>query len=362
MDLDGGLAKYSGNKAGAKYGTGYCDAQCPRDIKWINGEGNVEGWNPSSTDVNGGAGRYGTCCSEMDIWEANNAATAFTPHPCIIPDQSRCEGESCGGTYSTDRYAGTCDPDGCDFNTYRHGDTQFYAKGGVVDTNKKMTVVTQFLKNDAGEHTEIRRFYVQDGKIIANANSKIPGVSGNSINDDFCEARVQAFGDPDDFNRKGGMIQMGKALDKPMVLVMSIWDDHAANMLWLDSTYPVDATGPGAARGPCPTTSGVPAEIEAQVPNSNVIFSNIRFGPINSTVAGLGNAPAPGTGTTVLPPGTTSTTTRASTSTSTANTQPTGGAGAPRWAQCGGQGWNGPTTCQSPYTCTVLNQWYHQCL
>ena len=38
MDADGGASKYSGNKAGAKYGTGYCDAQCPHDIKFINGE------------------------------------------------------------------------------------------------------------------------------------------------------------------------------------------------------------------------------------------------------------------------------------------------------------------------------------
>jgi cellulose 1,4-beta-cellobiosidase len=37
MAADGGLSKYSGNKAGAKYGTGYCDSQCPQDIKWING-------------------------------------------------------------------------------------------------------------------------------------------------------------------------------------------------------------------------------------------------------------------------------------------------------------------------------------
>lgn len=27
MDADGGMAKYPNNKAGAKYGTGYCDAQ-----------------------------------------------------------------------------------------------------------------------------------------------------------------------------------------------------------------------------------------------------------------------------------------------------------------------------------------------
>ena len=38
MDADGGMAKYSSNKAGAKYGTGYCDSQCPHDIKFINGE------------------------------------------------------------------------------------------------------------------------------------------------------------------------------------------------------------------------------------------------------------------------------------------------------------------------------------
>lgn len=37
MDEDGGMAKFPNNKAGAKYGTGYCDAQCPRDMKFING-------------------------------------------------------------------------------------------------------------------------------------------------------------------------------------------------------------------------------------------------------------------------------------------------------------------------------------
>jgi cellulose 1,4-beta-cellobiosidase len=37
MDKDGGKSKYPTNKAGAKYGTGYCDAQCPRDLKFING-------------------------------------------------------------------------------------------------------------------------------------------------------------------------------------------------------------------------------------------------------------------------------------------------------------------------------------
>ena len=38
MDKDGGKSQYFTNKAGAKYGTGYCDAQCPHDIKFINGK------------------------------------------------------------------------------------------------------------------------------------------------------------------------------------------------------------------------------------------------------------------------------------------------------------------------------------
>lgn len=38
MAADGGLSQYPGNRAGAKYGTGYCGAQCPQDLRFINGE------------------------------------------------------------------------------------------------------------------------------------------------------------------------------------------------------------------------------------------------------------------------------------------------------------------------------------
>ena len=38
MALDGGMSANPTNKAGAKYGTGYCDSQCPRDLKFINGQ------------------------------------------------------------------------------------------------------------------------------------------------------------------------------------------------------------------------------------------------------------------------------------------------------------------------------------
>ena len=33
---------------------------------------------------------------------------------------------------------------------------------------------------------------------------------------------------------------MGEAMDRGMVLVLSLWDDHDANMLWLDGEYPLD--------------------------------------------------------------------------------------------------------------------------
>ncbi|KAK3349419.1 glycoside hydrolase [Lasiosphaeria hispida] len=285
MDEDGGLSKYSTNKAGAKYGTGYCDAQCPRDLKFINGEANVEGWNESSNDENAGVGNYGSCCTEMDIWEANSISTAYTPHPCSTVGQHRCKGDECGGTYSAERYSGTCDPDGCDFNSYRQGDRSFYGPGMTVDTKKKMTVVTQFLKGSNGVLSEIKRFYVQDGKVIPNSESTIEGNPGNSITQEFCEKQKVAFGDIDVHKEKGGFAQMSKGVGAPMVLVMSLWDDHYSNMLWLDSTFPTDASEstPGKGRGTCAVDTGVPSEVETAQGGSRVIYSNIKFGPIGST-------------------------------------------------------------------------------
>ena len=296
-------------------------------------------------------------------------ATAFTPHPCTTIDQTRCEGDACGGTYSSDRYAGVCDPDGCDFNSYRQGNKSFYGLGKTVDTTKKVTVVTQFFKNSAGELSEIKRFYAQNGVVIPNSESTIAGVTGNSITQSYCDAQKAAFGDTGDFNAKGGMKQMGVALAKPMVLVMSVWDDHAVNMLWLDSTFPVDKAGvPGAERGACATTSGVPSEVEAQVPNSNVVFSNIKFGPIGSTLAGTtggGSSSSATPSATSTSTKTSSTSTKASTtstSTKTSASASATGCVSPKWGQCGGNGYTGCTVCASGSTCQKSNDWYSQCL
>jgi cellulose 1,4-beta-cellobiosidase len=39
------------------------------------------------------------------------------------------------------------------------------------------------------------------------------------------------FGDYNDHDEIGGLRKMGEAMKKGMVLVMSLWDDHDANMV-----------------------------------------------------------------------------------------------------------------------------------
>jgi cellulose 1,4-beta-cellobiosidase len=115
------------------------------------------GWN--ATSANSGSGTYGACCTEMDIWEANRFAEAYTPHPCTGTGLQRtlCATGGCDA-------GGVCDPAGCDFNSYRMGNTTFLGPGLTIDTTKKITVVTQFISSDGtanGDLVEIRRKYVQ---------------------------------------------------------------------------------------------------------------------------------------------------------------------------------------------------------
>jgi len=351
MDADGGIARFPTNKAGAQYGTGYCDSQCPRDLKFINGIANVAGWTPSTSDPNSGTGNMGTCCNEMDIWEANSISAAFTPHSCTVQGQTECTGTDCSAAGST---GGLCDQAGCDFKSFRMGNTSFYGPGLTVNTNSKFTVVTQFLTNNnstSGTLTGINRIYVQNGKVIQNSLSNIAGVTPTGeITDAFCNQQKTAFGDVNTFEQKGGLAAIASAFQKGMVLVLSIWDDHAAQMLWLDSDYPLNksASTPGVARGTCATTSGAPTTVEAQSPNAQVIFSNIKFGPIGSTFSATGSSsPAPGSGTTA-PAGT--------------STAPSSTATQVKFGQCGGQGWAGPTVCAAGSTCTFSNAYYSQCL
>ncbi|RDW67636.1 hypothetical protein BP6252_09032 [Coleophoma cylindrospora] len=269
MDEDGGMTPNSTNKAGPAYGTGYCDAQCPTYIRWIDGQANI-----NST--------RGSCCPEMDIWEANKIATAYTPHPCSTDDKYTCDSNIAND-------CGICDKGGCDWNSYKNGNTSFYGPNMTVDTNRPFTVVTQFLTSDNttnGTLSEIRRLYIQDGVVIENSRVNIPGFKEyDSLSADYCVDEKRVFNATDDFTALGGFDGFSKSLDVGMVLSMSIWDDAGSYMLWLDGVFPVNAansSAPGVARGTCGVDESIPANLEG-VYDPAVTFSNIKFGDIGST-------------------------------------------------------------------------------
>merc|ERR1712217_137359 len=237
----------------------------------IDGEANCEGWvpNPNDQSNNMGVGKDGSCCAEMDIWEANSMATAYTPHPCDLgnpgqkPAQYRCTGTDCGDNSAGERYQGVCDKDGCDINPYRMGNKSFYGRGPgfIIDTEKPMTVVTQFITSDGtdtGDLVEIRRFYKKEGKIIHSPPTTILGANAvDSITDEFCHDKKVLFED--------------------------------VNMLWLDSAYPLDKprTQPGVLRGDCPGgESSTPTYVRNQYPDGYVKFANAAIGEIGSTLLG----------------------------------------------------------------------------
>jgi hypothetical protein len=178
------------------------------------------------------------------------------------------------------------------------GDKMFFGKGSgyTVDTSKPISVVTQFITTDGtdtGDLKEMRRLYVQDGKVIQNSKispdmiADLPaGASADSITDETCQAAKKAFDNPDDFTSKGGMAGMGKAMKRGMVLVLSLWDDMLTKMVWLDSETPSKVhpkNFPGTKRGPCSRQAGDPNMLRSQSPNSKVHYTNIMVGEIGST-------------------------------------------------------------------------------
>lgn len=109
------------------------------------------------------------------------------------------------------------------------GNPNFYGRGSeyTVNTLKPMTLVTQFITDDgtdAGELQEIKRFYVQDGAIISSPSSTILGPNDSDvIDDEFCYHKKELFGDINDYDAKGGTVEMGKSLDRGHVMVLSLW-------------------------------------------------------------------------------------------------------------------------------------------
>jgi cellulose 1,4-beta-cellobiosidase len=108
------------------------------------------------------------------VWESNSKAQAVTPHVCsggaATGGSYKCQGQECGDDDKGERDLSVCDKSGCDFNPYRLGATDFYGNSSSfsVDTTKPFTVVTQWITSDGtdtGDLVEIRRKYVQGGKV-----------------------------------------------------------------------------------------------------------------------------------------------------------------------------------------------------
>jgi cellulose 1,4-beta-cellobiosidase len=251
---DGGSSKYPLNKAGAKYGTGYCDAQCPRDGRFIGNYANI-------------GKKYGSCCYEWDLWEANAYATQWAAHACSVRESAYVCTNDCQ----------QCDTAGCCFNPYRDPGsgklTDFYGKAKKIDTTKKFTVITQFIStdgSDAGGLKEVRRLWVQGGKVIETPAKSAWNGSANvpysNIGDVYCKSNLgqQAYA------QRGGDAGFTLAFQRGAVLCMSLWTD--GSMSWLDE----------GMSGPC-TSPGGEAGVKAANRNSYLEISNIRYGPLDTT-------------------------------------------------------------------------------
>ena len=75
----------------------------------------------------------------------------------------------------------------------------------------------------SGTLVEIRRQFKQNGQVIPTRNVTVGGQSYDSVTDQFCSEQKKETGNPNDFAKRGGLKQMGDAMARGMVLVMSLW-------------------------------------------------------------------------------------------------------------------------------------------
>lgn len=257
MPIDGGLNRL--NQAGAPYGTGYGDAQCAKDMTWVSGFANLN--------------QTGSCSVEMDFWEANRMATAFTPHTCSTKGTQHCHSAlTCGD--GSNRYKGWCDKDGADYNPYRLGEQMLYGPSEKHDINtlKPFQVITQFRTDSKKQLLSIRRFYKQNEQVVF----------GGELDDAWIDKQKSLWKENNHFKQLGGMKGMQESFKRQHVLAISLWDDVSVSMLWLDSTFPVGSKEPGALRGPCSGKENKAEWIRQNLPQSKVVYSDFEWGPIQN--------------------------------------------------------------------------------
>lgn len=237
----------------SSYGVNYGDSQCPSDIKYVSGRANF--------------GKRGACSNEYDLWEANSKACSLALHPCSIQGVTNCTNEkNCGtGIY---REVGYCDKSGADYNPNRYGLRTFFGNGKnfTIDSSKPIKVITQFPLNSNGQIKSVVRYYEQAGVRILGAN----------LTESSIAAAHNAFGEKNRFGELGGFKTMTDSFKRKHVLVLSLWDDSAVQMRWLDSIYPIGSKKSSDYRGPCSGHNNSPGYLRSTYPKSYVIYSNFE--------------------------------------------------------------------------------------
>jgi len=214
MDRYGNLNSVSSdgvmNTAGWKRGLGYCDAQCPTDLRFVQGAG----YNKDN--------KFASCCPEMDLFEGNRFVQAFTAHPCKLAMASVCDSSKEADC------AAQCDSAGADINTFREsgpGNALF----DLVDVQMPFKIQTKFITDSGhpnGTLVDIIQIITQNE--VVKANLSLAERLNSPKHDTFRpDASFQAT--------YGGLAQMGEALRRGMVMVLALWADPGGNMNWLDS-------------------------------------------------------------------------------------------------------------------------------
>lgn len=161
-------------------------------------------------------------------------------------------------------------------NPYKMGFPRYYGRGDefTVDTTRPFTVVTQFNADESDPTTMVSytRLYVQDNVVIEMPSVTVGGTPQNIMDDAYCTATNAS-----EYMRLGATEGMGASMDadRGMVLVFSLWWDDSTYMAWLD--------GASSGAGPCNATEGNPTVIQATEPDTQVTFSNIRWGDMGAT-------------------------------------------------------------------------------
>ena len=125
-------------------------------------------------------------------------------------------------------------------------------------------------------------------------------------------------------------------------------------------TVPGPALIAGAASSIAQSVSTATATSSATLPGSAAATTSsaVKTTTTSSTVKATTTTSSTTTSKTTATSTTLKTSTVAAPSTTAA---PVGGTQT-KYGQCGGSGWSGPTACASGSTCTLLNDWYAQCV